>query len=56
MVKQRLPAVLLNQSRVHDAGLTGYTVELACLGCRRVRGFDSDALWWLFEQRGWTTG
>ena len=53
MVEQRFPSVWLHQHRVHDAGLMGYTVELTCPGCQRVRGFDPYALWWLFVQRGW---
>ena len=53
MPEKRSPSVWLHQPRVHDAGLMGYTVELSCPGCKRVRGFDPYALWWLFDLRGW---
>lgn len=53
MPERRFPDTWVHQHRVHDAGLLGYTVELTCPTCGRVRGFDPYALWWLFEQRGW---
>ena len=39
--------------QLFDAAAHGYTLRLACRGCRRSAMFSAHAVWWHFRRKGW---